>query len=74
MTEEWCLAKMIRLLGPIEQPEKPEYADEFAMAEYLEKETYVHPETGVKEKFIKLGTIRQELQKIPGKPIDKGLS
>lgn len=42
------------------------------MAEYLERETFVHPETGVRERFIKVGTIREELEKIPGKQIGNG--
>ncbi|KAG4429508.1 hypothetical protein IFR05_015010 [Cadophora sp. M221] len=70
MAVEWCLAKIIRLVGPMEQPVRPEYAEEFAMAEYLERETFVHPEKGVKERFIKVGTIREELENIPGKKIE----
>lgn len=72
MTEAWCLAKMIRLMGPIGDPEstKIDLVDEFALAAFLEKETYVHPETGKEEKFIKLGTIRHELESVEG-PIDK---
>jgi len=70
MTEAWCLAKMIRLAGALEAPIKPEYGEEFATAEFLERETFIHPATGVEEKFIKLGTIRQELEAVPGHKID----
>ncbi|KAI9843075.1 MAG: hypothetical protein M1837_006620 [Sclerophora amabilis] len=72
MTESWCIAKMIRLVGPIGDPDpaKTELVDEFALAKFLETETFVHPETGKVEKFIKLGTLREELEAVEG-PIDK---
>ncbi len=72
MTEAWCLAKMIRLVGPLDDPVKPEYGEDFATAVFLEKESFVHPTTGVKEEFVKLGTIRQELEAVPGQNIEKG--
>lgn len=73
LTEHWCIAKLIRLVGPIGAPDpsKTEIVDEFALAEYLAKETFVRPETGVEEKFIKVGTIREELEKVEG-PIEAG--
>lgn len=63
----------MRLIGPIPSPDpsKTEIVDDFALAEYFEKESFVHPQTGVEEKFIKVGTIRQELEKVEG-PIDPG--
>lgn len=72
MAEAWCLAKMIRLLGPIGEPDstKTELVDEFALGAFLEKETFTHPETGREENFIKLGTIRHELELVEG-PIEK---
>lgn len=42
------------------------------MVELLQKETFVHAQTRIREKFIKLGTIRQELEETLGKQIDKG--
>lgn len=72
MTEAWCLAKVIRLIGPLDDPVKPEYGEEFATAVFLEKETFVHPTTGAEERFVKLGTIRQELEAVPGQHIEKG--
>jgi len=61
----------MRLVGPIPSPgaSKTEIVDEFALAEYFEKESFVHPVTGIEEQFIKVGTIRQELEKVEG-PID----
>ncbi len=40
------------------------------MAGYFEAETFTRPETGVVERFIKVGTLREELEKLPGPPID----
>ncbi|KAI9700119.1 MAG: hypothetical protein M1836_002653 [Candelina mexicana] len=72
MTAAWCMAKMIRLVGPLGDPAKPEYEEEFATAEFLEKETFVHPDTGVEERFVKLGSIRQELEAVSGPRIEEG--
>ncbi|KAF4629161.1 hypothetical protein G7Y89_g8984 [Cudoniella acicularis] len=71
-TESWCIGKIIRLVGPIGNPDpaKTEIIDELALAEFLEKETFVRPGTDLEEKFIKVGTIRQELEKVDG-PIEK---
>ncbi len=73
LTDQWCIAKLIRLVGPIGSPDpsKTDIVDEFAAGEFLERETFVHPETGLKEKFIKVGSIRQELEKVEG-PIQRG--
>lgn len=58
----------MRLVGPIGSPDpsKTEIVDEFALAEYLEASTFVRPETGVEERYIKCGTLRQELEKVEG--------
>lgn len=71
LTDHWCIAKLMRLVGPIGNPDpsKTDIVDEFALAEYFEKGTFVHPQTGVEEKFIKVGSIRQELEKVAG-PIE----
>lgn len=55
----------------MDPPVRAEYMEEFAVADYLAKETSVHPETGVTESFIKVGTLRQDLEKIPGMKIDR---
>lgn len=70
MTDAWCIAKIARLVGPVGQPRNPEYNDDFALAEYFAGETFTHPETGVVQKYIKVGTIREELEKLPGPPVD----
>ncbi len=71
LTDHWCIAKLMRLVGPIGTPDpsKTDIVDEFALAEYFEKETFVHPQTGIEESFIKVGGIRQELEKVEG-PIE----
>lgn len=73
MTEQWCIAKLIRLVGPIGRPDPSKIAinEEFIVAEWLESSTFVRPETGLEEQFIKVGTIRRELEKVEG-PIEKG--
>jgi serine/threonine protein kinase len=72
MTEAWCLAKLILLIGLLEKPVVPEYEEEFDIAVGLERGTFIHPETGLDEQFIKLGTIRQELKNVPGSKIETG--
>lgn len=73
MADPWCLAKMTRFLGLIGDlgPSKVDLVDEFALAAFLEKETFANPETGVEERFIKFGTLRHELESVEG-PIEKG--
>jgi serine/threonine protein kinase len=72
MAEAWCLAKLIRPIGPPEKPVVPEYEEEFDIAVGLERGTLIHPETGLDEQFIKLGTIRQELKNVPGSKTETG--
>ena len=62
----------MRLVGPLGNPAKQDFAEEFATAEFLEKEMFVNPATLKKESFIKLGTIRQELESVPGPKIEGG--
>ncbi|KAM5437511.1 hypothetical protein McanMca71_000876 [Microsporum canis] len=61
----WCLAKIHRLVGPIDMPENPEYKEDFEMGAALEKSGYVHPKTGETIPFITVGSLREELQKLP---------
>jgi serine/threonine protein kinase len=72
MTEAWCLANMIRLVGPLEKPVAPEYEEEFDIARGLANSTFTNPVTGLEEQYIKLGTVRQELEKVSGGKIEKG--
>jgi len=60
-TEARCLAKIIRLLGPLGQPVDCEaYQEEFAVAEQLEVMENPHDGTNL----IKGGTLREELQQL----------
>lgn len=56
----------MRLVGPIEDPVNEAFLAEFALAGALERELYEDPETGEMRKFIAVGTVRQELEKIEG--------
>jgi hypothetical protein len=69
-TEAWCIAKIIRLVGPISPPVNEAFLDEFSLARALEKGEYEDPETGEMKQFITVGTVRQELEKIEGVPQD----
>ncbi|KFY91239.1 hypothetical protein V498_05559 [Pseudogymnoascus sp. VKM F-4517 (FW-2822)] len=69
-TEAWCIAKIIRLVGPISPPVNEAFLDEFSLARALEKEEYKDPETGEMKQFITVGTVRQELERIGGVPQD----
>jgi serine/threonine protein kinase len=71
LTEAWCIAKMKRLVGPIDPPVKPEYAEDFETADYLESESFQTPEMNKRKKFITVGTIRQELERLPADTISK---
>lgn len=61
----------MRLVGPLGTPDpsKTDIVDEFALAEYFEKGSFIHPQSGLEESFIKVGSIRQELEKVEG-PIE----
>ena len=61
----WCIAKIIRLIGPIEVPEDPNYKDEFELAHDLEESEYQHPRTGQLTPYITLKSLRQELERLP---------
>lgn len=68
---EWYTAKLMRLVSPIPQPDplKVKIVDEFALAEYFANDSFVHPETGTEQKFMSVGTIRQQLKKVED-PVD----
>jgi serine/threonine protein kinase len=71
LTKAWCIAKINRLVGPIEPPIKPEYAEDFKMADYLELESFQTLEMTEGRKFITVGTMRQELERLPMNIISK---
>jgi len=60
---------MKRLVGPIDPPVKPEYVEDFETADYLELESFQTPEMTEQRKFITVGTIRQELERLPADTI-----
>jgi serine/threonine protein kinase len=65
LTEAWCIAKIARLVGPMEPPVKTEYDCDFEVADFLESETFVHPATSEPTKYISVGTLREELERLP---------
>ncbi len=72
-TEAWCIAKIRRLIGPIGPTFNPDYDDEFVVAEHLESSIFVHPDTKLETQFIKVGTLLQELEQLPGPKVSKEL-
>jgi len=64
-TTAWCLAKMIRLIGPVGVPDDAQYKDEFALAQDLAESNYEDPETGQLKPYIGLGSLRHELEQLP---------
>ena len=72
LTEAWCIAKIQRLVGPLDPPvNNAEYEEEFLVAEELGS-TFEHPDTKVETQFITVGTLRQEL-KLPGPKVSSEL-
>ncbi|MCJ1307747.1 hypothetical protein MMC25_001395 [Agyrium rufum] len=65
LTDSWCIAKIKRLVGPLGSPVKPEYEDDFKHADFLEQRSYQIPDMHEMQKFIKVGTVRQEMEKLP---------
>ncbi|KAF4625145.1 hypothetical protein G7Y89_g13021 [Cudoniella acicularis] len=74
LTETWCIAKIQRLLSTsISPPVNPAYEEEFLVSGVLERGTLVHPDTKVETRFIKMGTLREELEGLEGLEVDKEL-
>ncbi|RHZ57212.1 hypothetical protein CDV55_106074 [Aspergillus turcosus] len=74
LTEAWCIAKIRRLVGPIGPPiSNRDYEEEFLIAEHLESSTFTHPDTGLETPFIEVGSLREELEKLPGPKISPEL-
>jgi serine/threonine protein kinase len=61
----WCLAKISRLIGPVETPENLGYKEEFELAAGLVTGEYIHPTTGKQMPYITVGSLRHELRKLP---------
>ncbi len=74
LAEAWCIAKIRRLIGPLDPPvNNPDYEEEFLVAEHLESTTFQHPATKLETKFVKVGTLRQELENLPGPKVSPEL-
>lgn len=73
LTEAWCIAKIRRLIGPLDPQTNPEFEEDFAVAEYLESNTFEHPETKSNVQFLNVGTLRQELEQLPGPKVSPDL-
>lgn len=43
-----------------------DYEEEFLIAKHLASTTFTHPDTKLETQFINVGTLRQELQRLPG--------
>ena len=65
LTDAWCIAKIRRLIGPLDPPINPNYEEEFLVAEHLESTTFMHPDTILETHFTKVGTLRQEPENLP---------
>lgn len=50
-----------------------EYGLEFAVAEHLASSTFPHPDMNAEVLFISVGTLRQELERLPGRRISPEL-
>jgi serine/threonine protein kinase len=75
MTEAWCIAKIRRLVGLLGPQAiiKSVYEEDFLLAEVIATTTFSHPTTGVATQYIKSGTLRQELERLPGPKVSLDL-
>ena len=73
LTEAWCIAKIRRLVGPIEPPIDSNYEEEFLLAEYLETSSFRQQEDSSERPFINVGTLRQELERLSAPRVSPGL-
>ena len=72
LMEAWCIAKIMRLVGHPDTLVREDYVDEFVDAAYIEQNTFTFPDTTIERQFITLGTVRQELEKLPGTKVEPG--
>lgn len=73
LTEAWCIAKIRRLIGPLDPPVHSDYDEEFEMAEYLETSTFRNQDDSSERRFINVGTLSQELEKISAPKVSREL-
>jgi len=74
LTESWCIAKIDRLIGPLGPPVQiPDYESEFSTADHLSTGTHIDPEIDGPVPYMDVGSLRQELESLPGPKVDAGL-
>lgn len=61
----WSLAKIRRLVGPVEPPKDLEDDEEFQLARALEQGDYKDNKTGRMTPFITVKSLREELEALP---------
>ena len=64
LTEAWCIAKIRRLVGPIEPPVDSNCEEEFALVECFKTNSFRHQGDSHERQFITIGSVRQELEKL----------
>ena len=64
-------SKIKRLVGPIGAPTKPEFSEEFALADFLESEIFQTSDLSKPIQFSTLGSLRQVLERIPNGRVSK---
>lgn len=73
LTTAWCIAILQRLVGPIDLYVNSAYQENFLLADYLESNTYIHPHTKLETQYIRRGTLRRELEQLPGPKVSPDL-
>jgi len=62
------------LIGPLDPPvNNTDYEEEFLVAEHHESTTFQQPDTKLETRFIKVGTLRQELENLPSPKVSPEL-
>lgn len=74
VTEAWCIAKIQRLIGLLDPPvNNSDYRKEFSLAEILESTTFTHSDTKLETQDVKVGILRQELERFLGPKVSPEL-
>ncbi|KAL8900180.1 MAG: hypothetical protein Q9207_005816 [Kuettlingeria erythrocarpa] len=72
--ESWCIAKLQRLIGPMDPPiDMPDLKADFDLARKWEIAYFQDPGTKKLTRVLTIGTLREELARIPGPPISSDL-
>ena len=72
-TEAWCIAKIQRLVGPIDPPINTQYEEDFSTADELVSTIMTDPETNMETQLITVGNLRREMENLPGPPVSAEL-